>query len=326
MLRFRVLFVSAALCLSAAALAACGSGEDTGQAEGPRQVLDAATFEGVESADFDGSLGIESKGPQGGDVEIDLSGRAQSEGIDVTTTVAGTAGGKPVDFEGGLTLLADHGFVNYQGTEYEIDPSNYSFAKALFFPLAEEGDAEIAACKQAASEIQPADLVDGLQNDGTADVAGTETTRVSGKLNVPVAIDAIVGLAENPGCNVQVEALSPFPMYRIRRIGDELATSVEKSKVEIYVGDDGIIRKLSAEFTADPSGSREPVTVDLELTLSELNANRKIEAPAGAKHFLFLFTKLGINRLEFLTWSDGGEGVRALAEKVAADAFPSVAP
>jgi hypothetical protein len=307
------------LCLSAMALAACGGSGD----ESAQQVLDRATFEGVESADFDVSLKIESKGVRGGDVDVALSGRAQSEGIDLNTTVAGTAQGKAVDFEGGLTLLANHGFVDYQGTDYEIDPSNYSFAKSLFFPaLSEDGTVELGACEQAASGTKAGDLANGLHNDGSADVAGTETTKVSGELDVPAAVDAMVSLAEDPGCSVQFEALSPFAWYRIRQLGDELATSAEKAKAEVYVGDDGIVRKVSAEFTGDLSGGREPVTVDFELALSEINANRKIEVPSKAKPILVLFGKLGIDPLEFLSWSRGGEGVRVLAEKVAADAFP----
>jgi hypothetical protein len=313
-LRFRILLALAALCLAAVVLTACGS-----STEDPRQVLENATFEGVESADFDASVEIESQAGQGGNVDVSLSGRAQAEGIDVTAKVAGTAQGKAVDFEGGLTLLADHGFVDYQGKEYEIDPSNYSFAKALFFPaLSEEGGADVGVCKRAASGIQVDELVEGLHGDGSADVAGTATTKVSGKLDVPAAVEAMAGLAEDPGCSVQFEALSPLSLYKLRLIGGELATSVEKAKVEIYVGDDNIVRK----FTADLSGGRGPVTVHFELALSEINAGQKIEVPSGAKPLEVLFGKLGINPFEFLTWGNGGEGVRSLAEKVAADAFP----
>jgi hypothetical protein len=318
--RFGTPLILIALCLATLGLAACGGGGS----EDPRQIVESASFEGIESADFEGSLKIDSKGSEGGELEVGLSGRVRAaEGIDIAATVKGTAQGKAVDFEGGLTLFDDHGFVSYQGTEYEIDPSNYSFAKPLFFPiLAEEGGAEARACKRAASEIQAGQLVGGLRDAGTADVDGTSTTKVSGELDVPAAVDAMLGLTEDLGCSVQVEALSPLPRYRIRRLGDELAASAGKAKFEIYVGDDDIVRKVSAEFTADPKGGRQPIAVDLELVLSEVNADRKIEVPAGAKPVSVLFGKLGVSPLEFLNWSRGGEGVRSLGEKVAADAFP----
>ena len=62
--------------------------------------------------------------------------------------------------------------------------------------------------------------------------------------------------------------------------------------------------------------------VHLELTLSEINEEQKIAVPANAKPIFTLLGKLGVSPFEFLNWVDGGEGVRALAESVAADALP----
>src|ERR1700710_980624 len=143
--RVRVLLVFTALCLSAMALAACGGSSS----KDPQQTLESASFEGVESAAFDGALKMESRGGQGGDVDFSLSGRAQAKGVEVTAKVEGTAQGKPVDLEGGLTLFGNRGFVNYRGTEYEVDPNNYGIAKPLFAPaLAEKSGAEIRECRR----------------------------------------------------------------------------------------------------------------------------------------------------------------------------------
>ena len=136
----------------------------------------------------------------------------------------GTARGKPVDFEGGLTLFSNRGFVNYRGTEYEIDPSNYGIAKPLFFPaLAEKGGAEIRECRRAASGIEVGDLLDNLSDDGSVEVAGTETTKISGELDVAAAVEAFVDFVEDPACSAQFEALSPFALYKVRLLGEELA-------------------------------------------------------------------------------------------------------
>jgi hypothetical protein len=316
--RFRALFAFAALCMSVLALAACGGG-----GEDPQQILESASFEGVESAAFDASLEVESKGGQGGNVDVELSGRAEAEGLEVTAKVDGTARGKPVDFEGGLTLLADRGFVNYRGTEYEIDPNNYNVVEPLFFPaLAEKSGAEIRECRQATSEIQIGDLLDNLSNDGSVDVAGTETTKISGELDVPAAVEAFVSLVEDPACSAQFEALSPFAFYKVRLLGDELVASMEKSTIQVYVDDDGIVRKISAELSGDPGAGSEPIGVRFELALSEINSDQKIEVPPDAKPVYALLAKLGLSPLEFVSWSRGGEGVRVLGEKVAADALP----
>lgn len=319
MIRIRALFVLAALCLSTAALVACG-----GSSKDPQQALESATFEGVESAAFDGSLKIESTGAKGGNVDVDLSGRAQPEGVEVTAKVDGTGQGKSVDLEGGLTLFADRGFVNYRGTDYEIDPNNYGIAKPLFAPaLVEEGGAEIRECRQAAaSELRVGDLLDNLRNEGSADVDGTETTKISGELDVPAAVEAMIDLVEDPACSTQFEALSPFPLYKVRLLADELSGSAKKGTVQVYIGDDDIIRKLSAEFSGDRGVGGEPVTVQLELSLSGVNEAQKLEVPANPKPIFALLAKLGVSPLEFLGWSRGGEGVRKLGESVAADALP----
>jgi hypothetical protein len=314
-----IVLSSIALCLSVALLASCGGGGE----EDPQQVLDSVSFEGVESAAFSISLGIESAGKQGGNLDVDVSGWAESEGIEATATVTGSAEGKPVDFEGGLTLLENRGFVEYQGTEYEIDPNNYSIAKPLFFPaLTEEGGAEIDACLQSATDIEAGDLVEGLQNDGSVEVDGVETTKVSGELDVPAAIDAALELSGDLNCRGQVEALSPSPQYKLRLLGDELAAVAGAAQVAIYVDDEGVVRRFTTTFTADPKGSREPVKVDFDFSLSEINANRKIESPSGAKPIFALLGKLGVSPFEFLNWTRGGEGVQVLAEKVGADVLP----
>ena len=317
--RIRLLLILTALCLSAIGLAACGGGD-----KDPQQALESATFEGVESAAFDGSLKILSKGSQGGDVDVTLSGRAQAEGVDVTAKVDGTAWGKPIDLEGGLTLFGNRGFVDYRGTEYEIDPNNYGIAKPLFAPaLVEERGAEIRECRQAAAaQLQVGDLLDNLRDEGSAEVAGTETTKIGGELDVPAAVEAMIGLVEDPACSAQFEALSPFPLYKVRLLADELAGSARKGTVHVYVGGDDIVRKLSAEFSGERGAGGEPVTVDLELTLSGVNEEQKIAVPANPRPIFALLARLGVSPLEFLGWSRGGEGVRKLGEQIAADVFP----
>jgi hypothetical protein len=319
MSRIRVPLILAALCIAAVALAACGS-----SSKDPQQVLESATFEGIESAAFVGALEIESKGSQGGNLVVSLSGRAQAEeGVEATAKVDGSARGKPVDLEGGLTLFSDRAFVNYRGTEYEVDPNNYGIAKPLFLPaLAEKSGAEIRECRRAASGIEVGGLLDNLSNDGSVEVDGTKTTEVSGELDVPAAVEAFVGFVEDPACSTQFEALSPLALYKVRLIGEELTASAEKSTVHVYVGDDGIVRKFSAELRGVPGAGQAPVTVHLELALSEINEEQKIEAPAHAKPIFTLLAKLGVSPFEFLNWVDGGEGVRVLGESVAADALP----
>lgn len=324
MIRSRVVAVIAVLVLAAVALTSCGG--SGGGEESPREILDNVSFEGVESASFDAALSVKASGKQAADVAIDVSGQFQGEGLDLpeldaTATVKGSAAGEPVDFEGGLTLLGDHGFVNYKGTVYEIDSNNFGIARALFLPGLEregkEGGPEIADCKQILAGVRISDLVEDPRDEGTVDVAGEETTKVSGELDVKALADIVDEMTLEPDCRVQLAAISPLPQLELLGLADELGQAVKQAQIDVYVGEDDIVRRLTAEFAAVRQSQR--LTVDFDLALADVNEEQTIEAPEGSsKPLQVLFVKLGVNPIVFIT-SSGGEVVTLLLEKVSAD-------
>ena len=143
MSRFRILALLAALAALATAFAACGGSDKS--SEDPQQVLDSATLEGVKSGSIDLSLGVKSEGDEGGDLDVSLSGPFQSGGKEtcrsstMTAKANGTANGEKIDFDGGLTLLPDRAFVEYEGTEYEVDPTTFGFVKSGFEQAQQQG-------------------------------------------------------------------------------------------------------------------------------------------------------------------------------------------
>jgi hypothetical protein len=316
----------AALTALATVFAACGSSDSS--SEDPQQVIDNATLEGVESGNLDVSLGIVAEGEEGGDIDVSLSGPFQSEStkdlpqLALTASAKGSVEGEDVDFEGGLTLLSDRAFVNYEGTEYEVDPTTFGFVKSGFEQAQQQGGSEgnpadVTACQEAATGLEVGDFVDDLANDGSADVGGTSTTKLSGDLNTGGAIDAIIKLAEDPACSAQLEAAGPLPIGELEEAKGELTSAVKKAHVEVYVGDDDIIRKIAAELTIEPEGtSGEKVEVDFELALSGVNEDQDISAPADAKPLEGLFQKLGVNPIELLEGASSGEGLGNLLESV----------
>lgn len=330
MSRFRILVLLAALAALTIAFAACGGSDKS--SEDPQSVIDSATLEGVESGNVDLSLGVKSEGKEGGDVDVSLSGAFQSTGGDLpelamTASAKGSAKGEDVDFEGGLTLLGDRAFVNYEGTEYEVDPTTFGFVKSAFEQAQERGGAEesnpadVTACQEAAAGLDVGDFVDNLSNDGSADVSGTSTTKISGDLNVGGAIDAIVKLTEDPACSKQLEAAGPLPIGELEKARGELTSAVKQAHVEVYVGDDDIIRRLVAELTIEPKdAAHEKVEVELDLTLSDVNEEQDISAPSGAKPLQGLFQKLDINPIELLQGASSGEGLGNLLEGVTGSA------
>lgn len=326
MSRFRIFALLATIAALATAFAACGGSSSS--SEDPQKVIDNASLEGVKSANLDLSLGIKAEGEEGGDVNVALSGPFQSGSAGnlpqfaLDAKASGTAKGEDIDFEGGLTLLSDRAFVNYKGTEYEVDPTTFGFVKSGFEQAEQEGgsegnSADVTACQQAATGLKVGDFVDNLTNEGSADVDGTSTTKVSGDLNAGAAIDALIKLTENPACSAQLEAAGPLPIGELEKAKGELTTAVKKAHVDVYVGDDNIIRKIAGELTIEPKGTKsEKVEVEFDLSLGAVNEEQKITAPSGAKPLQDLFLKLGVNPIELLEAGSSGEGLGGLLEGV----------
>ncbi len=322
MSRIRNFTLLAAVVALTAALAACGG--SNGSDEDPQTVIENATLQGVESGSLDISLEISSEGDEGGEVDLGLSGPFQSRGaetlpeFDFQVSAKGDIDGESIDFDGGLTLLSDRAFVGFGGSEYEVDPTTFGFVRSGFEQgLAETGvgGAESSACQQAVAGIDLTTVIDNLENDGGAEVDGTSTTKVSGDLNPAGAIDAVIALTKDPACSAAFGAAGPLPVDELEAAKDEVAEAVERAHAEVYVGEDGIIRKVVGELTVEPKdASGEKVEMTFEMSLSGVNEKQEIEPPAGAKPLQGLFRELGVNPLALLEGLNSEAGLGGLLE------------
>lgn len=330
-----VLCAIALLALSFA-LAACGGGESEKSGESPQAVLDAATLEGIDSGDIDLTLGVKASGPEGGNVDVSLSGPFQSEGkgslpqLGLTATAKGEVGGDKVDFDGGIVLLPNSAYVGYEGVEYEVDPATFAFVESTLNEAqqeagAETGSAGAAACQEEFGKLKVADFLEGSANEGSADVDGTATAKISGDLNVAGAIDTVLEAVESPACRAQLAAAGPLPSEaEIENAKDEVTSSLKSAHVDVYVGDDNIVRQISAQLEIEPeNGGKGPqsVEIDLDLKLAGVNEEQEISAPENAKPLSKLFLKLGVNPIELLgllQGEGGGEGLSELLEGLGA--------
>jgi hypothetical protein len=328
--RLRIFFLFAALTALATAFAACGDSGGSSSAD-PQEVVDSATLQGIESGNLALSIILDVKGEGGGSVDVSLSGPFQSQGgdtqlpqFDMTAKANGSIGGDDVDFEGGLVLLADRAYVNYQGTDYEVDPTTFSFVKSAIQQAQRQNNAQsqipdVTACQNAVSELRVRDFVDNLTNEGTADVGGASTTHVSGDLNVAGAIDALVGIAKDPACASQFGDAGPLPSEaELDQAKGQVESALKTAHVDVYVGEDNIVRRIAADLTIEPprgeGDGTESVTLTFDLTIEGVNEEQTIEAPEGAKPLNALFAKLGVNPIELLDAAQGGAGAPNLGD------------
>jgi hypothetical protein len=312
----------------AALLSACGGGGGS-NSEDPQKVVESATFEGVESGDVALTLNVKSEGEKGGEVKVDLSGPFQSTGkkslpeLAIEGKANGESDGESIDFEGGITLLNDRAYVGYKGKQYEVEPTTFSFIKAMIEEGEQEGEKESAggeatACQKAATSLDLGEFVENLENEGGAEVEGAKTTKLSGDLKPKGAVDAIIKLTETPACASELEAAGPLPLAQLKEQEGDLTGAIKKAHVEIYVGEsDHIVRKVATDFTVEPKGSDGKDEVEFEFTLGKVNEKQSIKAPAHAEPLEKLFGELGINPGELLELMQGGSsggGVGSLLE------------
>lgn len=326
MSRFRIFVLFATLAAMAAVFAACGGGDD-GSSDNPQTVIEDASLEGVTSGDIDLSLDVNAEGKEGGDVEVHLSGPFEAPAakgdlpqLDMTAEVKGAARGEDLDFDGGVTFMKDLGFVNYEGTDYEIDPTTFGILQATIEQSQQQEGAEsgdITACQKAAEGIKFSQFADNLKNEGEADVEGTSTTKVSGELNVSGGADALIQLSEDPVCSSQLESAG-LSLKELEEAKSELSKTVKKAHIDLYVGDDDIVRKVAAELTVvPPDAPGEKVEVALELTLTGVNEEQTFSPPPNPKPLEGLIKKLDIEPLELLEATEGGLG--SLLEELGGD-------
>jgi hypothetical protein len=311
---FALLAVFTAL---AAILSACGGGGG-GSSEDPQKVIESATFEGIESGEIDLSLNAESEGEKSGELKVDLSGPFQTTGkqslpeLSLAAKVNGEAEGEKIDFDGGITVLNDRAYIAYKGKNYEIDPTTFGFIKSGFEEAEQQGaqestGGEATACQKAATSLDLGEFVDNLENEGSEEVEGVETTKLSGDLNPKKAVEAVIKLSETPACSSELQAAGPLPLGELKKQEGELTGAVKKAHVDVYVGEsDHIVRKVDAELEIEPKGKGEKVELEFELTLGKVNEKQTIKAPAGAESIEKLFGELGVNPLELLGAVEGG--------------------
>jgi hypothetical protein len=323
--RLKLLAIATAGLLGTGLLVAgCGGG-----GEDPEQVL-TDTFSNdqqVNSGTLDMSISGSAEGTSGGSLDASLSGPFQSEEgqfpqFDLTASASGEGAGQSLDFDGSLISTGDGLFVEYQDSAYQVPDDVFKQLQQDYAANAQQtqtdGGSFQERCQQAADQggfdaslcdTDPLSLVTNLDNEGDEDVEGTETTHVSGDINLEeignLASDAI---AASPSGQF-------LPPDQVDQLTTQLEDAVDEASFDVYSGkDDHLLRRLDLHLSITvPEGLSTFVPVsslglDFSVSIGAVNEPQTIEAPSGAKPLSDLLDQLGVSGLPLGALGGGALG------------------
>ena len=284
--------------LAALALGACGG--DDASSQNVNTLLEE-TFSGnkdIKSGTLDLEVGLDTQGQgQQGPVSLALKGPFVSggEGKLPQFKMAAKVTGAGQNLEAGATSTGDKGFVDFQGQPYVLSDQVFAeFKKGFEQAQAQQGQQKDQSL--ASLGIDPRKWLTNAKNEGESKVGDEDTVKITGGVDVGKLLEDVnnaLGRAAQLGGGQGGQIPERLTDAQKRDVQE----AVKNVAVEIHTGkDDKILRRMVIAMDLTAPQNQQGVQnakVKLDLSLTDLNEDQKIEAPANAKPFDELAQQLG---------------------------------
>ena len=289
--RSYLVFLLIAALVAATTLVACGDDEDSGGGDAT-QLLQETFSSGkkISSGNLDIQIDVDTKTAQGEQpISIGLTGPFQTSGdgklpkfdLDLELGLQGRTTAL------GAVSTGTAGFVEFQGQAFSLPPSVFQQFSRGF------GDEERRSGKQtslAALGIKPINWITDPKTDGTEDVGGVETEKITGQINLDALLGDINKVIERAGSTQlgqQQQRLQPLSPATI----EQIKIAVKQATIQINTGsDDKILRKIALNVDVEiPEIARpqlrglESAQADVSIQFSDVNQPQDIKAPTDAR-------------------------------------------
>lgn len=273
-------------------LTGCGGGGE----KDAKALLKRAFSESIPSANvtIDFSAKVEGVPQLSQPIRLKLGGPYKSNGRgrlpSLNWDISVSGGGQT--FSAGLISTGDRGFVNFQGTNYEVGQTTMA---QLQQAASSGGTSGSRSLKQFG--VDPLAWVRDASEEGDSNVAGVTTKHVSAGIDVGrlfTDLNKIVSKAGGAVGSVRPQQLTPQVIDSIKKV-------VHDPKFDAYVGKkDGKLRRLALSLRFDvPERSQATLrglkggTVTLSVEFAAVGEPQTIAAPAGARPISELTKQLG---------------------------------
>jgi hypothetical protein len=288
---FRALSV-VALALTAALLAACGSGNSADV----KQTLNNAFSTPIKSAQIDLEVTLNLNGVKqlNGPIKLSVQGPYESGGSKTIPKtdwdIAASAAGQ--NFSAGFISTGDDAWVAFQGQNYEVGKAAVAQINQQIQQAAGKKQ------KKGLSEfgIDPRNWLKNASDQGSTKVDGVDTDHVSASLDVARFLDDVNTLVQKAGGKVG-STTPQLTDAQKKQIQDVL----DNPTFDVYVGkSDNVIRRLSADIAFKvPSakqaqlGGLQSGTLSFSIDFTDVGKPQTINAPTSAKPLSELTSQLG---------------------------------
>lgn len=271
----------ALLTAALAALLATGCGGSSADSSSDPQELLNETFNGdtsVDSGVIDITVDASTQGgAQEGAITGTIQGPFQSNGSDKLPSLALDAGlqvndgGQTQAINGTLTVTSDGLYISTGDKAYQLDDSTFAQLEASYAQSAQDQAASQDQSSAIFSRlgVDPSTWLTDVTNEGTEDVDGVETVHISGTPDI---------------AKVLTDAQKLDPTGSTAAVGDasQIAKTVKSASMDVYTGaDDKILRRLTVQIDLQDPNTGQTVTLKLDISLSGVNEDQDIQAPAN---------------------------------------------
>ena len=239
---------------------------------GPDELLAAAVASETDSASFDARLSFSSQGEKN---TVRVSGAYETHGErempEAAVKLQLNAPSANLNANGGFVTTGERAWFTRGNAAYAVPASVWNQivkGRESGAPPAEGASKDL--------EISPRDWVRNVKSEGTERVSGVQATHLSAQLDSAKAVtDVVSAWGKAAGSAVPVQNAE----QRLRQAG------LEDGKLDVWVGDDKILRKLTLSLAGQGTGGRR-VTAELDLQLTAVNEPQDIAAPANVRRGL----------------------------------------
>jgi hypothetical protein len=296
---FRRLPPAVLLVVALIAASGCGGG---GNDKDAQALLDKAFKQSIDSGDLKLDAEIQVKGNPAFSrpVRIEASGPFRNnKGKLPSANLELRIGGGGQTVQTGFLSTGDRAFIKFQDVYYEQPASKVAQANRS---IAGGGKKRKSSLK--ALGLDPRGWLKDSQTEGDEKVAGTDTTHVSGKLDVSRVVQDFNSFVKRSGGAIggaTGQVPKPLPQKDLKKISDV----VNDPTFDVYVAkSDNTIRRISGHLELDvPKADRSSVggieggSLSFTIEFSKVNGNQQIVAPARARPLSELTQSLGTSAL-----------------------------